>query len=72
MKDALDLPFEQYKDIMSASTNDIGFTKLIEMDKVTDPHSHLVASKPYTLLMQHHKYHVRQCSLLLCLIVLNV
>ena len=37
------------EDIMSSSSNDIGYTKLIDMDIETDPNLPSVASKPYTL-----------------------
>ena len=43
------------EDIMSSSSNDIGYTKLIEMDIETDPYSPPIASKPYTLPLKHQK-----------------
>ena len=45
------------EDIMSSSSNDIGFTKLTEMDIET--HHNVatpIASKPYTLLLKHRKW----------------
>ena len=42
--------------IMSASSNDICYTKLIEMDVETDPNVLSIASKPYTLPLKHQEW----------------
>ena len=38
---------------MSSSSNDIGYTKFIEMAIETDPNLPVVGSKPYTLPPNH-------------------
>ena len=41
------------EDIMSLPSNDIDYTKLIEMDIESDPNLLTIASKPYTLPPKH-------------------
>ena len=44
------------KNIISSSSNDIGYTKLIEMDIETDINLPPIAFKPYTLALKHKKW----------------
>ena len=45
-----------FEDIMSSSSNDIGCTKLIEMDIETNPNLPPINSKPYTLPFIHQEW----------------
>ena len=45
-----------FEDIMSSSSNDIGYTRLIEMDIETDANLSPVASKPYMLPLKHQEW----------------
>ena len=49
-------PIHALEDIISSSSNDIGYTKLIEMDIETDPNLPPIASKPYTFLLKHQEW----------------
>ena len=42
-----------FEEIMSSSSNDIGYSHLIEMDIETDPNLPPIASKPYMLPLKH-------------------
>ena len=44
------------EDIMSLSSNDVGYTKLIKMDIITDPKLPPVACRSYTLSLKHCKW----------------
>ena len=41
---------------MFSNSSDISYMKLIEMDEETDQNLPRVASKSYTLLVEHHKW----------------
>ena len=45
-----------FQDIMSSSSNDIGYTKLIGMDIETDPDLPPIPSIPYTLPLKHQQW----------------
>ena len=45
-----------FVDIMSSSSNDIGYTRLIEIDIETDPNLPPLASKPYTLPLKYQEW----------------
>ena len=48
MQEKLNSLIHAFEDIMSSSSNDIGYTKFIEMDIETDPKLSSFASKSYT------------------------
>ena len=52
----LDILLEEFSDIMSKSSSDIGLTHLKEMVLHMKPASIPVASKPYLLPLKHHKF----------------
>ena len=45
-----------FESIMSSSSNDEGYTKLIQMDIETDPNLFPIASGPYTLPLKHQEW----------------
>ena len=47
---------EEFFDIMSKNSKDIGLTHLEEIMLPTEPGAAPVASKPYDLLLKHHKF----------------
>ena len=47
---------QNYDDIVSKHSSDIGLTHLEEMAIETDPNLPLVTSKPYPLPLKHHKF----------------
>ena len=47
---------EEFSDIMSKNSTDIGLTHLEEMVLHTEPGAMLVASTPYNLPLKHHKF----------------
>ena len=51
---------EEYEDIILSNSSDIGYTKFIEIDMVTDPNLPPVASKPYNLPLKHCKWVQKQ------------
>ena len=52
----LETLLEEFSDIMSKSSSDIGLTYLKEMVLHMKPGSIPMASKPYSLLLKHHKF----------------
>ena len=52
----LEALLEEFSDIMSKSSLDIGLTHLEEMVLHTKPGSILVASESYSLPLRHHKF----------------
>ena len=47
---------QNYDDIVSKHSGNIELTHLEEMKIETNPELHPVASKPYPLLLKHHKF----------------
>ena len=47
---------QKYEHIISKHSSDIGLKHLEEMKIDTDPNLPLIASKPYYLLLKHHKF----------------
>ena len=52
----LEALLQEFSDIMSTSSSDIGLTHLKEMVLHTEPGSIPVVSKPYLLPLKHHKF----------------
>ena len=59
MKDKLNEILEEYKDIMSHKSSDIGMTTLEEVPIETDPNLPPIAFKPYVIPLKHQEF-VRQ------------
>ena len=52
----LEALLQEFSDIMSKSSSDIGLTHLKEMILHTEPGSIPVVSKPYSLILKHYKF----------------
>ena len=61
----LEALLQEFSDIMSESSSDIGLTHLKEMLLHTEPGSIPVASKPYFLPLKHHKFVTEEITNLL-------
>ena len=48
------------EDIMSSSSNDLGYTKCIKMNTETDINVPPIASKPYTLPLKHQEQVIKE------------
>ena len=55
-KQQLEMLLQEFSDVMSKNSSDIGLTHLKEMVLNTKPGSVPVVSKPYSLLLKHHKF----------------
>ena len=56
LKIKLNCPLHSLKDIMSSSLDDTGYAILIDMNIETDPNIMPIASKSYTLSLQHQDW----------------
>ena len=56
MQEQLNSLIHAFEDIMSSSPNDIGYTKVIQIDKETNLNLPCVASKMYTFPLKHQEW----------------
>ena len=56
IQERFDKLLNEYKDIMSNKSTDIGVTTLEEVPIETDPDAPLIALKPYTIPLKHQEF----------------